>query len=279
MQSDSTRPCPRCGKDRPIYAKGLCQSCYSAAWQKAHPRTTPRPPCTMPGCEKPQLGRGVCSAHYYHLTRQTETRPCSVDGCGQPVRTKGLCHAHYTQAQRTGGDPTGHLPGRTRAICTIEGCGQPAVGRGYCRLHWGRWRRQGDPSVVILQSDKRTPFVCVWCGKTFYVKPSTGQRCCSKACSKRQYPEGEAARRGTHKYRTSKRKQFVAPVNEQAIFDRDKGLCGICGKPVERSKMSLDHILPISKGGTREPKNVRLAHLSCNKGRGNRGHAQLRLLG
>ena len=56
----------------------------------------------------------------------------------------------------------------------------------------------------------------------------------------------------------------VEPVVRQAIYDRDKGLCGICGQPVERSKMTLDHIVPLVRGGPHTPENLQTAHRSCN---------------
>jgi len=56
----------------------------------------------------------------------------------------------------------------------------------------------------------------------------------------------------------------VEPVVRQAIYDRDKGLCGICGQPVERSKMTLDHIVPLVRGGPHTPENLQTAHRFCN---------------
>lgn len=70
-----------------------------------------------------------------------------------------------------------------------------------------------------------------------------------------------------------------------ALYERDKGTCGICCKRVEwepinrRMIPSIDHIIPVSKGGGTTYANSRLAHLWCNQSRGNRGHAQPRLLG
>jgi 5-methylcytosine-specific restriction endonuclease McrA len=64
--------------------------------------------------------------------------------------------------------------------------------------------------------------------------------------------------------------QFVAPVNTSAIRDRDNGLCGICGEPVTLAEQSLDHIIPIARGGTHEPANVQLAHRVCNSRKGAR---------
>ena len=71
---------------------------------------------------------------------------------------------------------------------------------------------------------------------------------------------------------------FVEPVSIKKIYIRDKGMCGICKKKLSMAQVTIDHILPLSKGGTHEPKNVRVAHFSCNSRRGNRGEAQLRLL-
>lgn len=59
-----------------------------------------------------------------------------------------------------------------------------------------------------------------------------------------------------------------APIDREAIFERDGWLCGICGEPVERADATLDHIVPVSLGGADEPENVRLAHSLCNSRRG-----------
>ena len=64
------------------------------------------------------------------------------------------------------------------------------------------------------------------------------------------------------------------------IYNRDKGICGICGNPVPHPTQALegrarrlaatrDHILPKSKGGTDKSSNLRLAHYACNSRRGN----------
>lgn len=63
---------------------------------------------------------------------------------------------------------------------------------------------------------------------------------------------------------------FVAPVDPVAIRDRDGGLCGICGSPVALADQSMDHIIPLARGGTHEPANVQLAHRRCNSSKGAR---------
>ena len=55
------------------------------------------------------------------------------------------------------------------------------------------------------------------------------------------------------------------------IFDRDGWQCQLCGQPVDREAKwphpefpTLDHIVPVSKGGGHLRSNVQCAHLHCN---------------
>ncbi len=91
------------------------------------------------------------------------------------------------------------------------------------------------------------------------------------------------------KRRFKKRNQFVCNVDFIDIFKRDNGKCQLCNKKVDlkhtaphRKSATLDHIIPISKGGLHEQKNVQLAHYSCNAKKGNRvwgNGEQLRMFG
>jgi hypothetical protein len=62
------------------------------------------------------------------------------------------------------------------------------------------------------------------------------------------------------------------------ICNRDRWRCGICRKAVSRKLRhpepmcaSLDHIVPVSQGGTNDLWNLRLTHLRCNLSRRNVG--------
>jgi len=63
----------------------------------------------------------------------------------------------------------------------------------------------------------------------------------------------------------------TTPVSRAEIFKRDGWVCGLCGYPVDKNlcyphpqSKSLDHIIPLSKGGDHGVHNVQLAHLVCN---------------
>jgi hypothetical protein len=57
-------------------------------------------------------------------------------------------------------------------------------------------------------------------------------------------------------------------ISRQAVWERDKGICGICHQPAEESNWHLDHIVPLSKGGLHLYANVQVSHPLCNESKG-----------
>lgn len=60
-----------------------------------------------------------------------------------------------------------------------------------------------------------------------------------------------------------------------ALFHRESGCCSICktnltGIFSTEEKMHIDHIIPISKGGTNDPTNLQILCEGCNLKKGNR---------
>lgn len=71
--------------------------------------------------------------------------------------------------------------------------------------------------------------------------------------------------------------QDAEPIDLDLLWETGEGLCGICREPLDpaikfpdQMCMSVDHIVPLSKGGTHEQSNVQWAHLVCNKRKGAR---------
>jgi hypothetical protein len=99
----------------------------------------------------------------------------------------------------------------------------------------------------------------------------------------------DVVEQGRRKYRERLQGIKSEPYTSREIAERDGWRCQLCRKPVNPRKRhpdpmcaSIDHIVPISQGGTDVRANVQLAHLFCNMSKGNRAvpdGEQLRLLG
>ena len=73
------------------------------------------------------------------------------------------------------------------------------------------------------------------------------------------------------KRRALKYQTQTEPINDKLVFLRDGWICQICHKKVDKRfkypnpmSGSLDHIMPLSRGGSHTYKNVQLTHLTCN---------------
>lgn len=67
------------------------------------------------------------------------------------------------------------------------------------------------------------------------------------------------------------------PVNRQSILDRDEWLCHICRLPIPSDATvpdplaaTLDHVVPLARGGAHDPSNIAAAHFGCNVRKGDR---------
>lgn len=158
------------------------------------------------------------------------------------------------------------MPRRADTTC-VGGCGKLA------------WREGATCNDCRRELAKR---ICEQCGKEFRAggkpRPNAPQRFCSIDCRVKY--------RRTGRSRTSARarRAIVAStwdgVTDEQIWERDSWKCLIPGCKlglVRRDRKyphplspSVDHIAPLSRGGTDISQNKRSAHLVCNVRRNNR---------
>lgn len=109
---------------------------------------------------------------------------------------------------------------------------------------------------------------CEICG-TFFTYKAMSKRACSEACQLRI----ERNERRRIKIKRKKRLQDNGSVryDRGEIFKRDGWVCHLCGLPVKRKARcphplspTIDHLIPLSKGGPDMPSNVKCAHFECN---------------
>lgn len=158
-------------------------------------------------------------------------------------------------------------------------------------------KRCSDVKRGHVLAERLTETICALssCGERFTPNKG-GQRCCSEAHGKKlwhvenpgaSYEWNDRRRDAYHRRRALKKAASTGrPVLLEEIRERDGNRCYLCERKVpDRAyphplSPSLDHVVPLSKGGAHDPDNVRLTHLRCNveKGAGG-GYEQLLLIG
>lgn len=86
------------------------------------------------------------------------------------------------------------------------------------------------------------------------------------------WKRGEITKSGllTGLHRKNKRENISKALRYRLLVE-SKFSCSACGSKREKEQqLHIDHILPVSKGGTNDPQNLRVLCDECNSGRGNR---------
>lgn len=135
----------------------------------------------------------------------------------------------------------------------------------YCSLDCSIEDRSVNPIVT-----------CECCKKDFRKKTSNAGKFCSRDCFLKnigadKWQTKQKICDASHIRRAKKTGAYYERFDIEEIFNRDKWTCQLCGGEVDRfepypgkKSASLDHVIPLSKGGTHTPANVQLAHLICN---------------
>ena len=194
-----------------------------------------------------------CGTEIVHKRRRGRRRLRCRTGCGRRGRRrsrstlagyiKRLTRIDLCSCGRTF-DPWRHGSGRAST------CGQCVGTRSAIRSVLRRARRELPPRrcrLCLVEFEPTTP------NQVYCCEPHN-----NIAKSKRRKALKRGAARG-------------AVPSLWTIYARDRGRCQLCRGRVGRKfkwphprTASLDHIVPISQGGTDEARNLQLAHLGCN---------------
>lgn len=127
-----------------------------------------------------------------------------------------------------------------------------------------------------LKALKRRQYVpvkrtCIVTGKMFAV--GRGGAKCHPSVRRRMARLSKSA--GNHRRRVKLRNGVRESVNVVKVFVRDGWRCQLCGKKTDKrrktpskSAPTLDHIIPVSKGGSHTYDNVQLLCFECNCSKG-----------
>ncbi|HEY9373821.1 HNH endonuclease signature motif containing protein [Streptomyces sp.] len=182
---------------------------------------------------------------------------------------------------------TGEQRTRGRARLRCEPCGKKRRTSLSVQRPWAE-RKAG-----------RAVAQCKSCGAEYH-KYAREQRWCSQACAASNKPGSGPRGRSTEalerqrlywqaknrRRRAAKRGGMSEPYTLAEIAERDGGRCKLCGGRVAMGRQvphpkapTIDHVVPVSKGGDDTRANVQLAHFVCNSAKGARGGQQLALIG
>lgn len=113
----------------------------------------------------------------------------------------------------------------------------------------------------------RSPRACRRCHREF--TPAYGDKrrdYCSRSCLR------AATKSGTHRKRARRAGVAYEPVSSLEVFERDNWRCCICGGKTRKDLVgsvhplapTLDHRVPLSRGGPHTYANTQCAHRKCN---------------
>ena len=129
--------------------------------------------------------------------------------------------------------------------------------------------RNRDEEKMVIKIYK-----CKECGTKFFSHSEIHKSrivFCSNGCSRRYLKRKNEARK-----RVAKKNVVIESFSLYQILVRDAYICGICGNLIDislpvnhRMSATIDHIMPLSKGGAHCWNNVQAAHLSCNAAKHN----------
>lgn len=140
-------------------------------------------------------------------------------------------------------------------------CGAECRRLGNAAKAAARWREYAESRPEFKEWD------CGWCGSKVKVRSSLqGGKKYHDDCAVK-------ARRARNRIKTVKRQgvRSDARITHEEVAERDNFTCHLCGELVDMSLprtsrfgATLDHVIPVSKGGVDSLDNLKLAHWVCN---------------
>jgi 5-methylcytosine-specific restriction endonuclease McrA len=239
------------------------------ARRRPTPRDAPDPAipgeriCSVAGCERPHYGQGYCNLHWQRRRRtgdplltlrdREEARVCSVEGCNEPHKANGYCGFHNARVKQRGTPgPAERQRMPAEGSCRIPGCKRP-VTHGLdqlCDRHYKRKWRYGDPEAG---GRLREP----------------GQRCELPGCESKHYSQGLCKSHYAAVFERFRRSSAPGETSSEQLsarIDFYGNRCYLCGTQADE----IDHVIPVARGGSNWPANLRPICKSCNSSKKDR---------
>lgn len=213
-------------------------------------------------------------------------RTCSVDGCDSPSKTRGFCNRHYLRWWKYGSvdgfAPTRDFTDGTR-VCSSCNVRQSLADEFY-EKDSGRLGRRADCKTCVksrsMSKYLSDPEKFAVSHRHWREKNKDSLRAKAREAYKKN-PERwiEHAKNREHRIRALKHSgRYEAGITVKRLQARDGSLCTYCKRIMTFDvapfgaytplRATIEHILPISRGGDHTLINTALACWECNCERG-----------
>lgn len=266
--------CKACGKELGKLVKGkiYCSKECGNVWEKENPRYAK---CCLE-CngefKTNNKHQKYCSPECEGKSRRrTISFVCSE--CGNKFipkmndRTTYCSRECYFKAKHKNAKPKINNVIVAKNVLCAE-CGkefQTCRGQKYCsdRCRMIHYNTKKKDTFKPLQ------FECEECGITIVaLRGDKRRKFCSHCCSRRHSDRKKETQR---RYRLIENGEIDHNITLKKLIKRDNEMCYICNDKVNVNSNSnadeypsIDHVIPVAKGGTHTWDNVRLAHRYCN---------------
>lgn len=209
-----------------------------------------------------------CSVEYNSNKKKKNKGVCDICGDSLPKHKKKFCSDECFKTNRK------EYYKKRRVERTCQECSglflTNETGQKFCS------------NECVVESNRIHPLAtCERCGTTFASKPGRANKFCNRDCYLEQIGgkswktrrEGHNnARNLTHIRRAKRYGVRYESIDIEKVYEDDGWTCQICHEHVDKftpypnpKSASLDHIIPLSKGGTHTIDNVQLSHMECNR--------------
>lgn len=250
------RECKQCGQAFVANRTTALYCCKSCKWRAKQDKDVDRRqfPKTCLQCGSDFIAREsnirFCSMDCANIAR-TNFRQCVV--CAAEVKPSLMIKGVYCSAAC-----------RTQHLSRVCKCGQPFKVHGerddLCvKCHSVERKRNAVQQRKAERLAK--PRNCKTCGNVFH---SAGKRVYCDPCK----PKPDNRR-----HKLKEQRELLL----QFLIERDGSDCYLCKRPIDLTitdlntdddAVTIDHVMPLSKGGANSPSNVKLAHRGCNVSKG-----------